>query len=104
MELPDGRCPVWGSEEGLENLSLAYALTVHKVQGSEADTILMPITDSFSNMLYRNLLYTAISRGRKKVILYGSRNALSVALQRPARERQSQLVAKTHMAMLRRAV
>lgn len=104
VELPDGRCPVWGSEEGLENLSLAYALTVHKVQGSEADTILMPITDSFSNMLYRNLLYTAISRGRKKVILYGSRNALSVALQRPARERQSQLVAKTHMAMLRRAV
>lgn len=101
VELPKGRCPAWHKEVGMKNLSLAYALTVHKVQGSETDTILMPIADSFSNMLYRNLLYTAISRGKKKVVIYGSRNALSVALQTLAAERQSQLVAKTHMAMLR---
>lgn len=100
VELPDGRCPAWDYYEGLKNIALAYALTVHKSQGSEYDTILMPITDSFSNMLYRNLIYTAISRARSKVILYGSRNALSVAVQRPARERRSQLVSKCGMASL----
>lgn len=101
IDLPDGRCPAWQFDEGMDHLSLAYALTVHKVQGSESDTILLPLTDSFSNMLYRNLLYTAISRGKKKVILYGSQNALGLALRKPARERRSQLVAKTHAAMLR---
>lgn len=100
VELPDGRCPTWNHNEGLKSLALAYALTVHKSQGSEYDTILMPITDSFGSMMYRNLIYTAISRARSKVILYGSRNALSVAIQKPARERRSQLVAKCGMAFL----
>ena len=100
VELPDGRCPIWDYYGGIANIALAYALTVHKSQGSEYDTILMPVTDSFSNMLYRNLIYTAISRARSKVILYGSRNALSVAVQKPARERRSQLVAKCGMASM----
>ena len=95
--LPDGRRPVWHTYEDLKNIALAYALTVHKSQGSEYDTILLPITDSFSTMLYRNLIYTAISRARRKVILYGSKNALSVAVQKPARERRSELVAKCNM-------
>ena len=98
VQLPDGRCPTWDYYGGLTNIALAYALTVHKSQGSEYDTILMPIADSFNNMLHRNLLYTAISRARSKVVLYGSRNALSVAAQKPARERRSQLVAKCGMA------
>lgn len=97
VQLPDGRHPAWDYYGGLANIALAYALTVHKSQGSEYDTILMPIADSFSNMLYRNLLYTAISRARSKVILFGSRNALSVAVQKPARERRSQLVPKCNM-------
>lgn len=99
--LPDGRCPTWSDMGGLEHIALAYALTVHKSQGSEYDTILMPITDSFSNMLYRNLIYTAISRARQRVILYGSRNALSTAVQKPAKERRSQLVQKCGMASTR---
>ena len=103
VELPDGRCPTWHSRSIPDDIALAYALTVHKSQGSEYDTILMPVTDGFSNMLYRNLIYTAISRARSKVILYGSRNALSVAIQKPARPRRSMLVAKTHMVMEDRA-
>ena len=99
--LPDGRCPTWDNLSGLQHMALAYALTVHKSQGSEYDTILLPITDSFSNMLYRNLIYTAISRARQRVILYGSRNALSTAVQRPAKERRSQLVQKCGMASIR---
>lgn len=97
VELPDGRRPTWEHSAWSSQIDLAYALTVHKVQGSEYDTVLMPITDSFSNMLNRNLLYTAISRVRRKVILYGSKNALLAAVQKPARERRSQLVTKCNM-------
>ena len=97
VELPDGRRPTWEHCVWSSQIDLAYALTVHKSQGSEYDVILMPVTDSFSNMLNRNLLYTAISRARNKVILYGSKNALSVAVQKPARERRSQLAVKCNM-------
>ena len=52
-------------------LALAYALTVHKSQGSQYDTVLMPVSMATARMLYRNLLYTAISRAGKEVILVG---------------------------------
>lgn len=103
VELPDGRRPTWDNRGGLKDLALAYAITVHKSQGSEYDTILMPISDTFSNMRNRNMLYTAISRARSKVILYGSKNALSVAVQTPAAERRSQLVAKCNMVAFRKS-
>lgn len=61
-------------------LRLAYAVTVHKSQGQEYDYIFMPITDSFSIQLVRNLLYTAITRAKKKVILYGTRSAFEKAI------------------------
>lgn len=95
--MPDGRISSWEDGAHLENLGLAYALTVHKVQGSEWDTILMPLVNEFSGMLYRNLLYTAISRAKKHVIIYGDRDAINTALQRKARKRASVLVSKTHM-------
>lgn len=59
----------------------------------------MPMVNDYISMLYRNLAYTAISRARKRVLLYGQRNALGIALQRPARERRSMLVPKTRMRM-----
>ena len=76
---------------------------MHKSQGSEYDTILLPISDTFGNMRNRNMLYTAISRARSKVILYGSKNALSVAIQTPAPERRSQLVAKCNMVAFKKS-
>jgi exodeoxyribonuclease V alpha subunit len=100
VALADGRRPRWNDASGLRQLSLAYALTVHKSQGSEHDTILMAIAGSFAGMLYRNLFYTAISRAKKRVILFGEQNALGVALQRPARKRCSMLVSKTRMRMM----
>ena len=63
----------------------------------------MPVISGFSWMLYRNLIYTAISRAKKKVILYGEVNALGIALQKNAPPRRSMLVAKTRMAMENRA-
>lgn len=97
VQMFDGRIACWHDVHELENLGLAYALTVHKVQGSEWDTILMPMVNAFSGMLNRNLFYTAISRAKKNMVFYGDKNALGIALQRHARKRNSMLVAKTNM-------
>ena len=99
VALPDGREPTWHDERALSDLSLAYAMTAHKAQGSEYDTVLFPITGESQNMMYRNMLYTAISRARSQVVLYGSRQALDSAMRTNAKKRKSMLVAKTHMAM-----
>ena len=74
---------------------MAYAMTVHKAQGSEYDLVLMPLTASMHGMLYRNLFYTAISRARECVHIYGSSQAIDVALQTAPRARLSKLVPKT---------
>lgn len=101
VELPDGRCPTWWDKCGLYHFSLAYALTVHKSQGSEYDAVLFPVSMSMHRMLSRNLFYTAISRGKQRVILYGSPQAVDVAMQTPLPNRKSKLVSKTQMLMLK---
>ncbi len=60
----------------LDELQLAYACTVHKSQGSEYPAVVMPLHTQHFTMLQRHLLYTAITRGRKLVVLVGSRKAL----------------------------
>ena len=57
-------------------LELAYAVTVHKSQGSEYDCVLMPVADVPPMLLYRNLLYTAITRAKKMIIIVGNREKL----------------------------
>lgn len=61
-------------------VTLAYAITVHKSQGSEFDSVIMPVSMEHSGMLKRNLFYTAISRGKKKVSLIGSKAAINKAI------------------------
>jgi len=61
-------------------LRLTYACTVHKAQGLEYDVIVMPLVESFQWQLQRNLLYTAITRAKKKVLLVGSMEALRIAV------------------------
>ncbi len=94
---------LWQRNEAPANFALAYALTVHKVQGSQYDTIILPVSLSTSAMLLRNLLYTAISRAKKEVILVGSREAVSLAMKRTPYPRKSMLVAKTNMLRYRRS-
>ena len=84
-------------------LALAYALTVHKSQGSQYDTVLMPVSMATARMLYRNLLYTAISRAGKEVILVGSREAMNTAMQCIPYPRKSKLVARTNLLRLGRS-
>ena len=92
------RAATWAGEETspLSRLKLAYVITIHKSQGSEWDTVVLPIAKGFANMLYRNLLYTAISRARKRVVIVGDPDALTTALRREAPPRRSMLVTKTH--------
>jgi len=68
--------------ENLENLDLAYATTIHKGMGSEYDIVLMPVLKAHYVMLYRNLLYTGITRARKRVVLAGQKGVLFMAVHR----------------------
>lgn len=68
----DGREVVYPIPSGAE-LELAYAVTVHKSQGSEYDCVVMPVSDVPPMLLYRNLLYTAITRAKKMMIIVGSK-------------------------------
>lgn len=73
-------------------LRLAYAVTVHKSQGQEYDYIFMPITDSFSIQLVRNLLYTSVTRAKKKVILYGTHSAFQKAIKNNTEDTRNTLL------------
>lgn len=64
----------------LNELELAYAVSVHKYQGSESPCIILPIHESYRRLLFRNLLYTGITRGKRLVILVGTRSALNAAI------------------------
>jgi len=87
-ELEPGRMKVcFGGELTAEyeaaefnQLQLAYCLTVHKSQGSEYPVVVLPLVPGHHIMLQRNLLYTAVTRARKQVILLGSRAALNTAV------------------------
>jgi exodeoxyribonuclease V alpha subunit len=60
--------------EDLSEPELAYAITVHKSQGSEYDYVIIPLCDVPSRLVYRNLLYTAVTRAKKMLILIGDEN------------------------------
>jgi exodeoxyribonuclease V alpha subunit len=64
----------------IDEINLAYAISVHKSQGSEYPAVIVPLTTQHYALLQRNLLYTAITRGEKLVILIGTQKALAIAL------------------------
>ena len=67
----------------LDELAHAYAVTIHRSQGSEYPAVVIPLTTSSWTMLQRNLLYTGVTRARKLIILAGSRRALAQAVRTP---------------------
>lgn len=73
-----GDCVI--DKESIENLSLSYATTVHKSQGSEYKVVITTLQMSHYVMLRRNLIYTCITRARDKIIYIGSRKALKMAI------------------------
>ncbi|MBF0449372.1 MAG: AAA family ATPase [Candidatus Magnetomorum sp.] len=80
--------------EELKELSLAYAITVHKSQGSEYPAIILPVVTQHYIMLQRNLLYTAVTRGKKLVCVIGSEKALNIALKNNRQETRYTLLSK----------
>jgi exodeoxyribonuclease V alpha subunit len=66
----------------LDEVNLAFAMTIHKAQGSEYPAVIIPLHTQHYMMLQRNLLYTGITRGKRLVVIVGSRKALQMAVQR----------------------
>lgn len=75
----DGRSVEYGFDE-LDEIGLAYAISVHKSQGSEYPAVVMPVVTQHYMLLQRNLIYTGLTRARKLAVLLGSRRAMHMGL------------------------
>jgi exodeoxyribonuclease V alpha subunit len=92
----DGRLVDYGFDE-LDELVLAYAVTVHKAQGSEYPAVVLPLLTQHYLMLQRNLLYTAITRGRRLVVIVGSKKALAIAVKNDKTQKRFTLLKRRLM-------
>nr|MCR5282407.1 ATP-binding domain-containing protein [Lachnospiraceae bacterium] len=72
----DGKCAFYGFDQ-VQDLELAYAMTIHKSQGSEYPVVILPLLGVPYQMIYRNLLYTAITRAQQCVLILGSGEAVA---------------------------
>ena len=84
-------------KEHMLELDLAYAITIHKSQGSEFQTIIIPLVTQHFGMLFRNLVYTGITRAKKLVVFVGTRKALALAV-----NKQNTATRQTALAFLLR--
>ena len=80
VSFDEGESPVTYEYEELDELVLAYAISVHKSQGSEYPVVVLPVTTQHYMLLQRNLLYTAITRAKQMVVLVGTKKALAIAV------------------------
>lgn len=72
----------------LDELALAYAISIHKYQGSECPCVVIPVHTTHFKLLMRNLLYTGVTRGRKLVVLVGTKKALAIAVKNDEAKRR----------------
>ncbi|RPJ14526.1 MAG: ATP-dependent RecD-like DNA helicase, partial [Desulfobacteraceae bacterium] len=75
----DGRRVEYDFHE-LDDIMLSYAVSVHKSQGSEYPAVVMPVHTQHYMLLQRNLIYTALTRGRRLVIMVGTKKALAIGI------------------------
>lgn len=75
----DGKLIIYDFKD-LDELVLAYAVSIHKYQGSESPCVIIPIDTAYYKLLYRNLLYTGVTRGKSLVILVGTKKAIGMAV------------------------
>ena len=80
----DGRTAEYGFDM-LDQLELAYAITVHKSQGSEFPVVILPLLGGFDKLYYRNLLYTAVTRAKRLIVIVGSRNRVEYMVENDRR-------------------
>ena len=82
-----------------DELVLSYATTVHKSQGSEYPAVVVPIHTQHYTLLQRNLLYTAITRGRRLLVLVGSTKAVAMAVKRVDSQRRVTMLKQRLIAL-----
>jgi exodeoxyribonuclease V alpha subunit len=87
----DGRVVLYGFDQA-EELDLAYAATVHKSQGSEYPALVLPFLPQHYMMLQRNLLYTAVTRGKSLVVLIGNAKAIGMAVRNSRTTRRNTML------------
>ena len=97
----DGRLVEYRFEEA-EQLSLAYAVTVHKSQGSEFPAVVLPFLTQHYMMLQRNLLYTAMTRAKRLLVLIGSQRAVRMAVENARLEPRFSLLTERLVELRRR--
>lgn len=87
-----GKLDVQYEREDLTEINLAYAITIHKSQGSEFSAVIIPVTTQHFKMLFRNLIYTGLTRAKYLCVFVGSRKALAMAIKQiDNRKRQTAL-------------
>lgn len=87
-------------KEDLLELDLAYAITIHKSQGSEFDAVIIPLATQHFTLLNRNLIYTGLTRAKKLAIFIGSRRALQIALNNTKQEERQTLLTQRLLELI----
>ena len=72
----------------LDEIELAYAVTVHKSQGSEFEAVIMPVCSVIPQLSYRNLLYTAVTRAKSRLILVGTQGQINAMVDNDKKTRR----------------
>ena len=101
VEMWDGRLISYESSD-IPQLSLAYAITVHRSQGSEIPCVILALHDSHYSLLERQLIYTAVTRAKKLLIVVGSKRALSIGSKRTSTKRRSSMLTERIIEKLKR--
>ena len=94
IEVQFADCKVHYDNENIKQLTLAYAMTIHKSQGSEYKCVIMCLLDSHETMLNRNLVYTGITRAKKECILFYQPKAYQKAIETKADEQRHSFLAE----------
>ena len=100
---PDGRVVEY-TRDAIPELDLAYAITIHKSQGSEFEAVVIPVLSQHFKMLFRNLIYTGLTRARNLVVLVGTRKALAMAVKNQDTSQRQTLLKELLNPELRKAI
>lgn len=103
ITLLDGRLVSY-SPEMMDNVDFSYCISIHKSQGAEFPTVIIPLLKEHYVMLRRNLLYTAISRAKSKVILIGQRQAIYIAIHKNDVDKRNTVLADRIVAYYNREI
>src|SRR5665213_2000771 len=97
--LPSARLVTYDYGE-LDEVSLAYAVTIHKSQGSEFPAVVIPVAMQHYMLLQRNLIYTGITRAKRLLVMVGQKKALGLAVRNDqSRKRYSGLLSSLHQGL-----